>query len=149
MEVNSLSESDLSILKNFCINNTGVDNVNRESKEINKISKIQNIPDTITSVLRRITGLKNSISSFHTVTYKEGDYSLPHYDTGTEKSIVILLENCEQGGRLFINNKPIEFNKPGDWILFDGHKNIHYVSKVTKGIRKTLVCWFKKNTDLI
>ena len=49
---------------------------------------------------------------------------------------------------MFLNFYDIELNNPGDYVIFDGQKTYHEVTKVEKGIREVLIVWLiKKNKN--
>ena len=60
-------------------------------------------------------------------------------------SMSMLLNNSFEGGVLELETadnqiQQANLTQPGDFVIFDSFMK-HRVTKVTKGIRKTLVCW--------
>lgn len=41
----------------------------------------------------------------------------------------------------------IELNNSGDYVIFNGQKTYHEVTKVEKGIRKVLIVWLIKKDN--
>ena len=89
------------------------------------------------------------INEWTFVKYKEGDLFTRHTDCSRnirQQSYITMLEKSDdlEGGKLilYINNKPFrELDlRVGETIMFDSTVE-HEVTMVTKGTRKTLVCW--------
>lgn len=61
-----------------------------------------------------------------------------------KKSMSMLLNNDFEGGKLEFkideNISQSNLHKPGDYVIFDSLIR-HRVTRVTQGIRKSLVCW--------
>ena len=85
--------------------------------------------------------IQNSIVSIHVNEYEEGDECLPHRDSNSEDTILILLNSCDKGGDLLLENKSIGLNEEGYYVSYNGGNVTHGVTKVEKGFRKTLVVW--------
>lgn len=86
---------------------------------------------------------KNEITSIHLNQYNETAKTLPHRDTNSSRTYLILLSVAEQGGELVLENEIIPFNKIGQVIDYDGGKIMHGVNEIKKGFRTTLVVWTK------
>ena len=56
-------------------------------------------------------------------------------------TIIFLINPAEIGGLLFLDGIDIELNNPGDYVIFDGQKTYHEVTKIEKGIREVLIVW--------
>lgn len=82
-------------------------------------------------------------------TYHQGGHYIKHTDGSVvvrrslqrKISMILMLsdKNEYEGGSLVINNKDIEMDK-GTMVLFSP-TNVHHVTKVESGVRKTLVVW--------
>jgi len=93
--------------------------------------------------------IQNSIVSIHINEYEEGAECLPHRDSNSEDTILILLNSCDVGGDLLLENKSIGLNEEGQYVSYNGGNVTHGVTKVEKGFRKTLVVWLRPKTSLI
>ena len=91
----------------------------------------------------------DSIVSIHINEYKEGAACLPHRDSNSEDTILILLNSCDKGGDLLLENKSIGLNEEGHYVSYNGGNVTHGVTKVEKGFRRTLVIWLRPKTNLI
>ena len=98
----------------------------------------------------------NNITSIHIGKYEEGDFLENHIDERLVNSnnklnaitLIFLINPSEIGGLLFLDGIDIELNNPGDYVIFDGQKTYHEVTKVEKGIREVLIVWLiKKNKN--
>jgi PKHD-type hydroxylase len=87
----------------------------------------------------------------YTLYDKEGDHYDLHLDIGPDGlatnrkiSIVIMLNDGYEGGELEIHNSinPICVKLPYNTAIVFPSFLMHRVSPVTKGIRKSLVCWY-------
>jgi PKHD-type hydroxylase len=87
----------------------------------------------------------------YTIYDKKGDHYTAHTDLGNDGmsslrkiSVVVFLDDDFEGGELeiFTSDEPITVNpKKGVAIVFPSYL-LHQVRPVTKGTRRTLVCWF-------
>ena len=98
----------------------------------------------------------NDITSIHIGKYEEGDFLENHIDERLVNSnnklnaitLIFLINPAEIGGLLFLDGIDIELNNPGDYVIFDGQKTYHEVTKVEKGIREVLIVWLiEKNKN--
>ena len=98
----------------------------------------------------------NDITSIHIGKYEEGDFLENHIDERLVNSnnklnaitVIFLINPAEIGGLLFLDGIDIELNNPCDYVIFDGQKTYHEVTKVEKGIREVLIVWLiKKNKN--
>ena len=80
--------------------------------------------------------IQNSIVSIHVNEYEEGAECLPHRDSNSEDTILILLNSCDKGGDLLLENKSIGLNEEGQYVSYNGGNVTHGVTKVEKGFRK-------------
>ena len=100
-----------------------------------------------------ITGFKTqNITSFFHITYNVGDKLPRHRDRSNHDvlenpehsiSFSFLLSMCEEGGEFLLDDNPIEFNTPGQYVSFDGQDIFHEIKEVTKGKREVLVIWYR------
>lgn len=92
---------------------------------------------------------KNKIvDSLYTMEYREGDFSSKHIDFLRNVTIILLTDDFD-GGRFLIEDSDIDLSKLGEYVMLDGHKHNHEVTKITRGIRKALVIFFKPQTTII
>lgn len=127
--------------------------ISRSNYELNEARTLITEDNKLKDFIKKITGIENKVQSLHYVTYNEGGRSLPHKDTNTSSTIIFLLENCEEGGNLLVNQsdkwETVPLNEPGQWFNFKGSQNLHKVTQVKKGKRKVLVAWYEKNRSLL
>jgi len=98
-------------------------------------SKNVNIIDVITN---KVDEYVKNIDEYKFVVQRLDDtkHSIPHTDY-LDYTLVMLLNNEFDGGELIIEDVPSQLKK-GNLIIFEA-KKMHYVSKITKGERYTLV----------
>lgn len=95
----------------------------------------------ISAVTKRKT---EDIIALHTIESLPPSKTLPHVDTTSVCTLNILLEDNFEGGKFYLNGKVHNgLNKKGEYIIYNGSKDKHSVSEVTKGVRKSLVVWYK------
>ena len=123
------------------------------------INKKNTITDSELLFLKKYTTdvyTVNDITSIHIGKYEEGDFLENHIDERLVNSnnklnaitLIFLINPAEIGGLLFLDGIDIELNNPGDYVIFDGQKTYHEVTKVEKGIREVLIVWLiKKNKN--
>lgn len=81
----------------------------------------------------------------HRLKYSTDGYAKRHRDRFTTyKTISVILSDDFEGGDMYINDIKIELNKKGDFVVFNGGKDFHEVTPITKGIRDVLIIWFSK-----
>lgn len=104
------------------------------------------------NILHKYTKVsKNEITSLHYINYPKGTSLQRHKDKEmlhiknppNSTTIIFLLSMCEAGGELFIDDSKVEFNKPGQYISFNGESLYHEVKEIKEGNRETLVVWCK------
>ena len=88
------------------------------------------------------------IDSIHTNSFNENGFAPRHKDTNSFITFIILLEDCEVGGRLLVEDEDVNF-KLGDVISFIGHGTFHEVTKIIKGKRKTLTLFCSEKKQLL
>ena len=49
---------------------------------------------------------------------------------------------CDEGGEFLLDDNDIYFDKPGQYVWFDGHDVYHEIKEVKKGRREALVIWY-------
>ena len=94
--------------------------------------------DVVSIILNKVDEWVKNIDTYSFVVQRldETKHSIPHVDF-LDYTLVLLLNNTFDGGELIIENIPSQLKK-GSLIIFEG-KKMHYVSKITKGERFTLV----------
>lgn len=110
----------------------------------------------LSSFINNITGYTTpQINSLFYITYNEGDKLPAHRDRrnpsikqNPEHSISysFLLDMCEEGGEFLLDNQDVEFNKPGQYLWFDGWDIVHEIKEVKKGQRRVFVVWYRPDT---
>lgn len=90
----------------------------------------------------------NIVESLYTMEYSKGSFSLKHKDF-LRRVTIILLTNDFDGGNFLIEDVDTELNNLGECVILDGHKHIHEVTEITRGIRKVLVIFFKPETKIL
>ena len=90
----------------------------------------------------------NVVESLYTMEYGEGDFSSKHKDLLRNVTIILLTDDFD-GGNFLIEDIDIGLSKLGEYIMLDGHKHNHEVTKITRGTRKVLVIFFKPQTKII
>lgn len=91
---------------------------------------------------------KNEIISIHLNQYQETSKTLPHKDSNSSRTYLILLDMAEEGGELTLDFEIVPFNEVGQVIDYDGGQVMHGVNEIKKGFRKTLVVWTKPKSIL-
>jgi len=86
-----------------------------------------------------------NVYSIHKLIYGVGGKANKHKDRfTTHKTVSIILSDNFDGGEMFINDKLVEMNSLGNYIIFNGSKDLHEVKEITNGIREVLIIWFSK-----
>lgn len=114
--------------------------------------------DELINFIKEKTGCSVSdITSIHIGKYEQGDFLENHIDERLVNSnnklnaitLIFLINPAEIGGLLFLDGIDIELNNSGDYVIFDGQKTYHEVTKIEKGIREVLIVWLiKKDINL-
>lgn len=141
-----------SVFKNGVSNKPIVD---KHSEYINKLIKYSNIYYCDITNQKLLTVLKQFIAptdfdhiySIHWIKYESGYECLEHIDMESYTTYILNLNDEFEGGELFVNGINTE-SKQGDIVIFNGMKDKHRVSKVTKGIREVLVIWISPTSKL-
>ena len=74
--------------------------------------------------------------------------SVPVWHGTSFFTFIILLQDCEVGGRFLVEDKDVNL-KLGDVLSFIGHSTTHEVTKVIKGKRKTLTLFCSEKNKLL
>ena len=90
----------------------------------------------------------NIVESLYTMEYRDGDFSSKHKDFLRSVTIILLTDDFD-GGKFLIEDNDIGLSKLGEYVMLDGHKHRHEVTKITRGIRKVLVIFFKPKYNLL
>lgn len=100
--------------------------------------------EKLNSIIKNLTNEEtDNIIAFHTIESHPPAETKPHVDLRSYLTMNILLEDDFEGGDFYLNNKKYDgLKEKGEYILYKGNKEIHSVSKITKGIRKSLIVWY-------
>jgi predicted 2-oxoglutarate/Fe(II)-dependent dioxygenase YbiX len=90
----------------------------------------------------------NIVETLYTMEYRDGDFSSKHKDFLRNVAIILLTDDFV-GGNFLIEDVDVELNNLGECVILDGHKHIHEVTEITRGIRKVLVIFFKAKYNLL
>lgn len=90
----------------------------------------------------------NIVESLYTMEYRDGDFSSKHTDFLRNVTIILLTDDFD-GGNFLIEDNDIGLSNLGEYVMLDGHKHRHEVTKITRGIRKVLVIFFKPKYNLL
>ena len=88
------------------------------------------------------------VESIYTMKYGINSYSGKHRDY-LRKVCIILINDDFDGGRFLIEDIDINLSNLGDYVILDGQKYEHEVTKITRGLRKVLVIFFKPKENLL
>jgi len=87
----------------------------------------------------------NNVYSIHKLIYGVGGVAKRHRDRfTTHKTVSIILSDKFKGGDMYVNDEFVEMNSLGDYVIFDGAKDVHEVKEITDGKREVLIIWFSK-----
>ena len=98
----------------------------------------------LNKILEELSGrsIKECLT-LHTVEAVPPQATVAHTDKYSEITLNILLEDDCEGGYLYIEGKKIEeYEKKGDYVIYEGRKQKHSVTPIIKGKRKALIVWF-------
>jgi len=86
-----------------------------------------------------------NVYSIHKLIYGIGGHAKKHKDRfTTHKTVSIILSDNFKGGEMYINEQLVEMNELGNYIVFDGGRDLHEVKEIIEGEREVLVIWFSK-----
>ena len=88
------------------------------------------------------------VESIYSMEYGKETFSKKHKDY-LRKVCIILINDDFDGGRFLIEDADINLNNLGDYVILDGQKYEHEVTKITRGLRKVLVIFFKSKETLL
>lgn len=160
--INTLSDSDLSTLHklvNKSLNNQKNPKLGRvdEYSASSTFFRPKNNKELV-EFINSITGHETkNVNSFFHITYNVGDKLPRHRDRSNHDihenpehsiSYSFLLNMCEEGGEFLLDDENIEFNKPGQYVWFDGQDIFHEIKEVKKGKREVLVIWYRPNIEI-
>ncbi len=81
----------------------------------------------------------------HRLLYGVSGFAKAHKDRfTTHKTISLILSDEFTGGDMYINDEKINLNKNGEYVIFNGGKDLHEVKPIITGIRDVLIVWFSK-----
>ena len=115
------------------------------SKLIHYSTKNKNL----NSILNKLTNRKtNEIIALHTIESHPPAETKPHVDLRSSCTLNILLEDDFEGGKFYLNDREYDGMKTkGEYIVYNGRKERHAVSTITKGVRKSLIVWYSELTS--
>jgi len=97
--------------------------------------------------LENFTGIKSAfIKNIHLNHMIEGAYFLPHVDNrhiDVNYTCTFLLQEAEEGGSFIFGGAKKDYNR-NSVVMFDGGKIAHGVTKVKKGLRRSLIVFYFK-----
>jgi|TARA_R110000737_G_C14568897_1_gene483738 hypothetical protein len=89
------------------------------------------------------------VKNIHIVTYRPGESINEHRDLSA-MTLVIITEDNFKGGKLVLNGTTVDnFKSNGDYLIFNGAKNPHFVTEVTEGLRQTISVFFDDKISII
>ena len=84
----------------------------------------------------------------HRLLYGVSGYATAHKDRfTTHKTISLILSDEFTGVDMYINDEKIDLNKNGEYVVFNGGKDLHEVKPILTGIRDVLIVWFSKKNS--
>ena len=107
--------------------------------------------EKLNKIINNLTN-RNTIDiiALHTIESHPPSETNPHVDLRSTCTLNILLEDDFDGGDFYLNKKLYDgLRKKGDYIVYNGGKELHSVSKITKGVRKSLIVWYGRKESLI
>jgi predicted 2-oxoglutarate/Fe(II)-dependent dioxygenase YbiX len=107
--------------------------------------------ETLNKIIKGLTNRETKdIIAFHTIESVPPCETKNHTDSHSVCTLNILLEDNFEGGEFYLNGKKYHgLKERGDYVVYNGGKDSHAVSKITKGVRKSLIVWYSKNKELI
>lgn len=140
-------DSRASIIKEFTSVQEGTTEILLGSKLIHYSTKNEKLNNIINGLTNRET---KDIIALHTIESVPPCETKSHADSHSVCTLNILLEDDFEGGEFYLNNKKYDgLRERGDYVVYNGGKERHSVSKITKGVRKSLIVWYGKNKELI
>jgi predicted 2-oxoglutarate/Fe(II)-dependent dioxygenase YbiX len=76
------------------------------------------------------------------IRYTEGGECKKHLDRSSNQTYIFMLSDNFTGGKLLVNDIDSNICK-GDVVCFNGQREHHAVTEITRGIRDVLVVWTK------
>lgn len=142
-EINSRA----SIVKEFTSVQEGTTEILLGSKLIHYSTKNEKLNKIIKGLTNKET---KDIIALHTIESVPPCETKSHTDSHSVCTLNVLLEDDFEGGEFYLNNKKYnELKEKGDYVVYDGGKERHAVSKITKGVRKSLIVWYGKSKEVI
>ena len=94
------------------------------------------------NILDKIIEVDHTIYSIHMIRYTEGGECKKHLDRSSNQTYIFMLSDNFTGGKLLVNDIDSNICK-GDVVCFNGQREHHAVTEITRGIRDVLVVWTK------
>ncbi len=96
-------------------------------------------------ILEKFGKPEYNIDFFYELVYEVGDSTTAHLDKKiSAQTTLVLLSETFLGGELLIDKKNMNFNKIGQFVNFEGYRQLHEVTKIESGKRNVLVIMFNK-----
>ena len=107
--------------------------------------------EKLNEIINNLTSRDTSdIIALHTIESHPPSETKPHVDLRSTCTLNILLKDKFEGGEFYLNGELYEgLRKKGDYIVYNGGKELHSVSPITSGVRKSLIVWYGKLTKNI
>tara|TARA_R110000823_G_scaffold312723_1_gene439627 strand:- start:1859 stop:2305 length:447 start_codon:yes stop_codon:yes gene_type:complete len=142
---NFINPDKCNFLINFFKDHIDLIKSHHTTKALN-LSDRKLLPDLQTELNLAVEGRGVEIDWCEIVQWPTWSFQPFHYDFASKEtkltSVVNLNEDFEGGNTMFIDGTIIA-PKKGRIIFFDGVKELHRVTQVTKGERYTLAIWYK------
>lgn len=106
----------------------------------------------LNEIVNKLTNRETKdIVALHTIEMNPPCETKSHIDLISYLTLNILLEDNFEGGDFYLNGKKTEgMRSKGEYIMYNGGKEQHAVSQITKGTRKSLIVWYDNpNKNLI
>lgn len=119
------------------------------SEKVGKIKRpLHHYETTNVELVEILSTLANQkpqhLVSLHRIYYTAGDKALPHYDPSTCTLVILLEADFKEGGDLILGGTYIRnFNREGEYVIYNGGKVLHEVKELKDGYREVLVAFWK------
>jgi predicted 2-oxoglutarate/Fe(II)-dependent dioxygenase YbiX len=102
--------------------------------------------EKLNKIINKLTGRDTTdIIALHTIESHPPSETKPHVDLRSTCTLNILLKDEFEGGEFYLNEELYDgLRKKGDYIVYNGGKELHSVSTITSGVRKSLIVWYGK-----
>lgn len=125
--------------------NPGLGNTSFFAEGEHTVVHYSRVKNTLTDFIDKLTGRHVSeMTALHSGVYFKGTGNKKHVDNSDTTIVIILDMNCEGGEFLLNGVEQKNFNKSGDYIIYNGGRDEHEVLPILEGTREVLVAWYKK-----